>query len=94
MLVVITENVPPRLRGRLALWLIEVRAGCYVGNYSRKVRNYIEGQIEKYIEEGNVVMLWRERNEPGFGIKTYGQNRRIPVDFDGMTLMKFLPEKT
>ncbi|WP_409250210.1 type I-E CRISPR-associated endoribonuclease Cas2e, partial [Escherichia coli] len=27
MLVVVTENVPPRLRGRLAIWLLEVRAG-------------------------------------------------------------------
>ncbi|WP_440271844.1 type I-E CRISPR-associated endoribonuclease Cas2e, partial [Escherichia coli] len=29
MLVVVTENVPPRLRGRLAIWLLEVRAGVY-----------------------------------------------------------------
>ena len=38
MLVVITENVPPRLRGRLAIWLLEIRAGVYVGNTSRKTR--------------------------------------------------------
>lgn len=25
MVVVVTENVPPRLRGRLAIWLLEVR---------------------------------------------------------------------
>ncbi|WP_079970888.1 type I-E CRISPR-associated endoribonuclease Cas2e, partial [Salmonella enterica] len=24
MVVVVTENVPPRLRGRLAVWLLEV----------------------------------------------------------------------
>ncbi|MDI5434727.1 type I-E CRISPR-associated endoribonuclease Cas2e, partial [Salmonella enterica subsp. enterica serovar Kentucky] len=30
MLVVVTENVPPRLRGRLAVWLLEIRAGVYV----------------------------------------------------------------
>jgi CRISPR-associated endoribonuclease Cas2 subtype I-E len=27
MLVIVVENAPPRLRGRLALWLLEVRAG-------------------------------------------------------------------
>ncbi|WP_163312925.1 type I-E CRISPR-associated endoribonuclease Cas2e, partial [Klebsiella aerogenes] len=32
MLVVITEQVPPRLRGRLAVWLLEIRAGVYVGD--------------------------------------------------------------
>lgn len=36
MLVVVTENVPPRLRGRLAIWLLEVRAGVYVGDVSAK----------------------------------------------------------
>jgi CRISPR-associated endoribonuclease Cas2 subtype I-E len=35
MLVIVLENAPPRLRGRLAVWLLEVRAGVYVGNYSR-----------------------------------------------------------
>ena len=34
MVVVVTENVPPRLRGRLAIWLLEVRAGVYVGDVS------------------------------------------------------------
>jgi len=32
-LVVVTENVPPRLRGRMAIWLLEVRAGVYSGDY-------------------------------------------------------------
>ena len=31
MLVIVVENAPPRLRGRLAVWLLEVRAGVYVG---------------------------------------------------------------
>ena len=32
MLVIVVENAPPRLRGRLAIWLIEARAGVYVGH--------------------------------------------------------------
>ena len=31
MLVIVVENVLPALRGRLAVWLLEVRAGVYVG---------------------------------------------------------------
>ena len=41
MLVIVLENAPPRLRGRLAIWLLEIRAGVYVGNYSVKVRDHI-----------------------------------------------------
>lgn len=92
MQVIVVENAPPRLRGRLAIWLLEIRAGVYVGNYSAKVRDYIWDQVEKGIEEGNAVMAWKTNNEAGFDFMTIGKNRRIPVDLDGAKLVSFLPE--
>ncbi|EJK9925301.1 type I-E CRISPR-associated endoribonuclease Cas2e [Cronobacter sakazakii] len=91
MLVVVTENVPPRLRGRLAIWLLELRAGVYVGDVSRRVREMIRHQINELAEEGNVVMAWATNNESGFDFQTFGVNRRIPVDLDGLRLVSFLP---
>jgi len=92
MLVIVLENAPPRLRGRLAIWLLEIRAGVYVGNYSARVRDYIWEQVEKGIEDGNAVMAWRVTNEAGFDFVTLGTNRRIPVVLDGAKLVSFLPE--
>ncbi len=92
MLVIVLENVPPRLRGRLAVWLLEIRAGVYVGNYSVKVRDHIWSQVEAGIGEGNAVMAWRSNNEAGFDFVTLGVNRRIPVELDGAKLVSFLPE--
>ncbi|ABU78060.1 type I-E CRISPR-associated endoribonuclease Cas2 [Cronobacter sakazakii] len=91
MLVVVTENVPPRLRGRLAIWLLELRAGVYVGDVSRRVREMIRHQINELAEEGNVVIAWATNNESGFDFQTFGVNRRIPVDLDGLRLVSFLP---
>lgn len=91
MLVIVVENAPPRLRGRLAIWLLEIRAGVYVGNYSAKVREHIWGQVEVGIEEGNAVMAWRTNNEAGFDFMTLGSNRRIPLELDGAKLISFLP---
>ncbi|EOC1333159.1 type I-E CRISPR-associated endoribonuclease Cas2 [Cronobacter turicensis] len=91
MLVVVTESVPPKLRGRLAIWLLELRAGVYVGDVSRRVREMIWHQIAELAEEGNVVMAWATNNESGFDFQTYGVNRRIPVDLDGLRLVSFLP---
>ena len=91
MLVIVLENVPPRLRGRLAIWLLEVRAGVYVGSYSARVREFIWQQVEAGVEDGNAVMAWRTNNEAGFDFVTLGSNRRIPVDFDGAKLVSFLP---
>ncbi|WP_251767356.1 type I-E CRISPR-associated endoribonuclease Cas2e [Shewanella indica] len=91
LLVVVTENVPPRLRGRLAIWLLEVRAGVYVGDTSRKVREMIWYQISELAEEGNVVMAWATNTESGFEFQTLGENRRMPVDLDGLRLVSFYP---
>ncbi|TQE99043.1 MAG: type I-E CRISPR-associated endoribonuclease Cas2 [Spiribacter salinus] len=92
MLTVVTENVPPRLRGRLAVWLLEIRAGVYVGDTTRRVREMIWEQIEALAGEGNVVMAWASRHESGFEFQTLGENRRVPVDYDGLRLVRFAPE--
>lgn len=94
MLVVVTEAVPPRLRGRLAVWLLEVRAGVYVGDVSRRIREMIWSQVNELAENGNVVMSWSTNTESGFDFTTYGENRRMPVDLDGLRLVKFFPEET
>jgi CRISPR-associated protein Cas2 len=93
MLVTVVENAPPRLRGRLAVWLLEVRAGVYVGKVSRRIREMIWGQIEVGIEEGNAVMAWSTNTESGFDFMTFGKNRRIPKEMDGVKLVSFLPEE-
>jgi CRISPR-associated protein Cas2 len=91
MLVIVVENVPPRLRGRLALWLLEVRAGVYVGEYSRRVREMLWQQVGAGIGDGNAVLIWSTNTESGFDFHTLGKNRRIPVEFDGLKLVSFLP---
>lgn len=91
MLVIVVENAPPRLRGRLAIWLLEVRAGVYVGNYSRKLREHIWEQVEAGIEDGNAVLAWTSNNEAGFDFQTFGTNRREPVEWDGVKLVSFFP---
>lgn len=91
LLVVIAENVPPRLRGRIAIWLLEVRAGVYVGDVSRRTREMIWEQLSEGHEDGNVVMAWASRSESGFDFQTLGANRREPVDYDGLCLVRFKP---
>jgi CRISPR-associated protein Cas2 len=92
MLVVVTENVPPRLRGRLAVWLLEIRAGVYVGDVTKRVREMLWEQATTFVGDGNVVMAWSSRHESGFEFQTCGKNRRVPVDYEGLRLVRFAPE--
>ncbi|MFI0397369.1 type I-E CRISPR-associated endoribonuclease Cas2e, partial [Paracoccus sp. p1-h21] len=48
MMVVAVTGAPPRLRGRLAVWLLEVRAGVFVGDYSPRTREMIWDQIAAF----------------------------------------------
>lgn len=91
MLVIVVDNAPPRLRGRLAAWLLEIRAGVFVGDYSARTRERIWEQVEAYIESGDAVMVWRAPTDQGFAFRTVGRNRRVPTDFDGLTLVQFRP---
>ncbi len=92
MMVIVVENAPPRLRGRLAVWLLEIRAGVYVGKYSRRVREMIWNQVSEGIGEGNAVLTWSTNTESGFDFRTLGKNRRIPVEMEGVKLVSFFPE--
>ncbi|WP_316897542.1 type I-E CRISPR-associated endoribonuclease Cas2e [Pseudodesulfovibrio indicus] len=93
MMVIVVENVPPRLRGRLAVWMLEIRAGVYVASFSRRVREMIWANVESEIGEGNAVLVWRDTSEQGYAFRTLGANRRVPVDFDGLSLVSFLPQQ-
>ncbi len=91
MMVIVVENAPPRLRGRLSLWLLEVRAGVYVGTFNRRTRERIWGEVCVMIGDGNAVMAWSAQNEAGFAFEAVGQNRREAANFDGFLLVKFKP---
>jgi len=91
MLVIVVENVPQRLRGRLALYLIEVRAGVYVGDLSSRVRELLWRWVCQDYGDGNAIMAWSTSTESGFDFETIGTNRRMPVDYDGLRLVQFAP---
>lgn len=89
MMVIVVENAPPRLRGRLSLWLAEIRAGVYVGVYSARTRERIWSEVQELIDDGSAVIAWRAATDSGFAFDAVGPNRRQPADFDGLTLVRF-----
>jgi CRISPR-associated protein Cas2 len=93
MLVIVVENAPPRLRGRLSLWLAEIRAGVYVGVYSARTRERIWDEVRQLLGDGSAAMAWSAPTDSGFSFETAGPNRRLPVDFDGITLVQFGTEE-
>lgn len=89
MMVIVVEDAPARLRGRLALWLAEIRAGVYVGVYSARTRERIWGEVLTMLGDGSAAIAWTAPTDSGFMFETAGENRREPADFDGLTLVRF-----
>jgi len=91
MLVIAVNNAPPRLRGRLAVWLLEIRAGVYIGSYSKRTREMIWNQVIDQIDDGDAIMVWDTPSDAGYDFDTCGFNRRRPVFLDGFKLVSFEP---
>ena len=90
MIVVVLENAPARLRGRLSLWMSEIRAGTFVGAYGRRQRDRIWSDITALIGRGSAVMAWSTTaTESGFDFLVTGDDRRTPVRVDGFALVRF-----
>jgi CRISPR-associated protein Cas2 len=89
MMVIVVENAPPKLRGRLSLWLAEIRAGVYVGDYGARTRERLWSETVELLGEGSAVMAWSAPTDSGFAFQAEGPNRREPADFDGLTLVRF-----
>lgn len=92
MMLIVTENAPPRLRGRLSLLLLEVRAGVYAGAASVRVREELWEMTQDNIGEGDAVMVWPDSdNATGINFVATGKNRRVPHEVDGLRFVGFQP---
>lgn len=87
MTVIVLVAAPPGLRGHLTRWLVEVQAGVFVGNLSRRIRASLWALLSDRIGDGQVVMIESARNEQGWTVLTAGRDRYAPADFDGLILM-------
>ena len=55
MVVLFMEHVPPSLRGKLSRWMIEPRAGVFVGSISAMVREKLWESVRQKSSE-----LWHD----------------------------------
>ncbi|MEU3657688.1 type I-E CRISPR-associated endoribonuclease Cas2e [Streptomyces sp. NPDC032161] len=88
MVVIATTAVPDHLRGALSRWTSEVVRGIFVGSVSARVRDELWRAVSESVGNGAAILVHPAPTEQGYAIRTAGTRRRIPVDFDGLTLMR------
>jgi CRISPR-associated protein Cas2 len=94
MIVIATTAVPDHVRGALSRWLIEPKAGLYVGTVSARVRDELWTTVADCIADGAAVCIHPADTEQGFHIRTAGERRRHVLDFDGLQLIALQSQQT
>lgn len=88
MVVIIMENVPESLRGELTRWMLEAKAGVFVGTISAAVRDRLWVKVCKGAKGGGVLLIYSSNTEQGFVMESYGDPRRNVIDLEGIFLVK------
>lgn len=86
MTVIILIAAPEGLRGHLTRWMVEVNAGVFVGNPSRRIRDRLWDLLATRIGDGQAVLIEPANNEQGWTVRTAYKDCWKPVDFDGLIL--------
>lgn len=88
MTVIVVERATSGLRGQLTRWMLEVRAGVFVGTLSARVRQKLWALICARNPKGGSLLVYRAPNEQGFVVVTHGDTSRSILDIDGLQLVR------
>ena len=86
MLVMTIKKVPPRLRGLLSRWLVEVQTGVYVGRVNLIVRDLLWRRALEIDPEGQMSQAWNTNSDQGYDFRGNGDDARKTFDLDGFKL--------
>jgi CRISPR-associated protein Cas2 len=88
MLVVIANDLPPAVRGRMKLWFIEPRPHVFVSGIKDHVaKNVVEFLLDHCPTDSGAMIFWSKRNTPGFDIITIGDTTKKQVEVSGLKLI-------
>jgi CRISPR-associated protein Cas2 len=92
MTVMILERVPTSLRGELTRWMLEPKAGVFIGSLSAMVRDRLWEKVCASMKGGGGTLIYSANSEQGFAIRFWGETDRVVEDFEGLTLIR-IPTK-
>ena len=88
MTVIVLERVPVSLRGELTRWMLELKAGVFVGKVSAMVRDRLWERVCTNMRGGAGMLIYSSDAEQSFTMRFWGATDRAIVDFDGLSLIQ------
>ena len=91
MLIVLANDLPPAVRGRMKLWFIEPKPNVFVSGVKDSVADTVVEYLYQHCSQGaGVVMFKSVPKAPGYQIRTIGSPARELLELSGL---QFVVEK-
>lgn len=88
MLVVVANDLPPAVRGRMKLWFIEPRPNVFVSGVKDAVAKKVVDYLHNHCPAKSGLMIFRRIPEtPGYEIYGIGDTRRDLIEISGLQLV-------
>lgn len=88
MLIVIANDLPPAVRGRMKLWFIEPRPNVFVSGIKDSVATTVVEYLYKHCPaDSGVQMIKSIPYAPGYEIRTIGPPRKPTIQISGLELI-------
>ena len=88
MLVVIANDLPPAVRGRMKLWFVEPRPNVFVSGIKDAVAKKVVDYLYNHCPIESGLMVFRSVPEtPGYEIRGVGDTKRSLTEISGLQLV-------
>lgn len=88
MLVVIANDLPPAVRGRMKLWFVEPRPNVFVSGLKDAVAQKVVDYLYKHCPADSGLMVFRKiASAPGYEIRSVGDTKRQLTEISGLQLV-------
>lgn len=88
MLVVIANDLPAAVRGRMKLWFIEPRPNVFISGVKDAVAKKVVEYLYKHCPSSSGLMVFmRSPESPGYQIRMAGDTKRALTEISGLQLV-------
>ena len=88
MLVVIANDLPPAVRGRMKLWFIEPRPNVFVSGVKDSVAKTVVEYLYQHCPVESGIIIFRSiPKPPGYEIRSIGPTRKSMIEISGLQLI-------
>lgn len=88
MIVVVANNLPPAVRGRMKLWFLEPRANVFVSGVKDAVAGHVVDYLLSHCPAASGGIIFKSLpTAPGYEIRTIGLPDKTLCEISGLQLV-------